>query len=124
MESASDMMSYKQWLGCILNAAQHIASREYQEKAWLSGGEIVSSPDEEYLTLMEDYTADLFVERYGKSFSTSQIQSWKEFKSRLQGYYQKTPKHPDPRHVLDDPEWDLVRQAATRFVRSFASQET
>lgn len=117
------MMSYRQWLDGVLNAAQHIASREYQEEAWLRAGNIVSSPDELYLTLMEDYTADLFVETYGKSFSRSQLQSWNEFSSQLQSYYDKMPKNPDLRHVLDDPEWHLVRHAADRFVRSFASQE-
>jgi hypothetical protein len=112
MRSVSDMMSYKQWLSRVMNAAQHIASKEYQEKAWLRGGEIVSSPDEIYLTLMEDCTADLFIETYGKSFNSSQIESWNEFRSLLESYYHKVPTSPDPRRVLDDPEWDLVRQAA------------
>jgi hypothetical protein len=113
------MMSYKQWLDSILDAAQHIASRKYQVEAWFPGGKAVSSPDEVYLTLMEDYTADLFFETYGQTLRSSQIQCWNEFRSQLQNYYDHMPKHTDPRHVLEDPEWDLVRQAAERFLRAF-----
>jgi hypothetical protein len=116
------MMSYKEWLACILGAAQDVASRDFQEEAWFPGGKVVSSPNEVYLTLMEDYTADLFFETYGKSFSSSQIRSWNEFRLQLQNYYDKMPRHPDRRVVLDDPEWELVRQAAERFVRALADQ--
>jgi hypothetical protein len=114
------MMSYKEWLGHIVDAAQHIASREYQEVAWFPGAKVVSSPDEVYLVLMEDSTPDLFFETYGKTFTASQIQCWTELRSRLEQYYSKMPSHPDPRRVLDDPEWDLVRQAAKMFLGAFS----
>jgi hypothetical protein len=115
------MMHYKEWLDHVIEAAQHISSREYQEVAWFPGAKVVSSPDEIYLVLMEDSTPDLFFETYGKTFATSQIQCWNELRSLLEDYYSRTPTHPDPRRVLDDPEWDLVRQAAKRFVRAFCS---
>ena len=54
------MMPYDQWLGCIVDAARDIASREFQQEAWFPGGKIVPSPVEVYQTLMEDYTFDLF----------------------------------------------------------------
>ncbi len=115
------MMSYNVWLDHIIGAAQDIASRDFQEEAWFPGGKVVSSPDEIYQTLMEDSTTDLFFETYGKTFTTSQIQCWNELRSLLEQYYTKMPLRPDPRRVLDDPEWDLVRQAAKRFVRAFGS---
>jgi hypothetical protein len=113
------MMSYTEWLGRIIGAAQNVASREFQEEAWFPGGKVVSSPEEAYLVLMEDSTADLFFETYGKTFTASQIQRWNELRSRLEQYYSKMPSHPDPRRVLDDPEWDLVRQAAKIFLGAF-----
>lgn len=113
------MMSYEQWLNCIKTAANHIASREFQQEAWFPGGKSVSSPDEEYLTLMEDCTADLFFETYGKRFSEQQRDVWREFRSRLTAYYEKLPKHPDRQQVLDDPDWDSVRQLAGKFVQAF-----
>ena len=114
------MMSYKEWLARIIGAAQDIASREFQEEAWFPGGKVTSSPDEIYLTLMDDSTPDLFLESYGKTFTSGQVESWNELRSLLQQYYIKMPRHPDPRRVLDDPDWDLVRQAAKRFVQAFA----
>jgi hypothetical protein len=114
------MMPFKVWLDHIIAAAQDIASREFQEEAWFPGGKVVSSPDELYLVLMEDSTPDLFFETYGKTFTTSQMQCWNEFRSLLEQYYSKMPLHPDPRHVLDDPEWELVRQAAKRLVQAMS----
>ncbi|MGA2983978.1 MAG: hypothetical protein ABSG32_09195 [Terriglobia bacterium] len=116
------MMPYKVWLDDIIDATQDIASRDFQEEAWFPGGKVVSSPDEIYQTLMEDSTPDLFFETYGKTFTTSQLQGWNELRSLLEQYYTQIPLHPDPRRVLDDPEWDLVRQAAKRFVRAFSSE--
>ena len=116
------MMSFKEWSDHIIDAAQTIASREYQEVAWFPGAKVVSSPDEIYQTLMEDSTPDLFFETYGKTFTSHQIQCWNEFRSLLELYYDKMPRHPDPRRVLEDPEWDLVRHAAKRFVRAFSVQ--
>ena len=118
---ALDMMSYEEWLARILDAAQGIASRKFQEEAWFPGGKVVSSPDEVYQILMEDCTADLFFETYGTTFSTKQMEFWNELRSRLERYYDNMPRHPDARRVLDDPGWGLVRQAAKRFLRAFDS---
>ncbi len=115
------MMSYEEWLARILDAAQSIASRKFQEEAWFPGGKVMSSPDEVSQILVEDCTADLFFETYGKTFTMEQVECWNELRSRLERYYDKMPRHPDARRVLDDPEWNLVRQAAERFVRAFDS---
>jgi hypothetical protein len=57
------MMTHRQWLNCILTSAQHVASREYQERSWLGkGGNEISSPEEVYCQLIEDCTFDLFFE--------------------------------------------------------------
>jgi hypothetical protein len=117
------MLPYEKWLGCIVDAARNIASREYQEEAWFPNGRFVSSPVEVAEVLIDDYTWDLFYEAHGKSFTTVQTQCWNDLRSRLEHYYEKIPKHPDPRRVLNDPEWDLVRQAAERFVRAFGGRE-
>ena len=81
----------------------------------------MSSPDEIYQVLMEDSRPDSFFEEFAKTFTTSQMLSWHEFRSQFERYYDKMPLHADPRSVLDDPEWDLVRKAAQTFVRAFSS---
>ena len=113
------MMSYEQWLTSIIDAVRDIASSKFQEEAWFPGGKVVSSPEEIFLVLMEDFTFDLFFETYGKEFTTQQVQAWRELRSLLVAYYDKLPAHPDARRVLTDPAWDLVRQSAERFVRAF-----
>jgi hypothetical protein len=113
------MMSYENWLNSILGCARAIASRAYQEETWRAGGNLVSAPDEAYLGLMEDCTADLFFEMYGKTLSEEQVQCWGDLKTRLTTYYDRMSLYPDPTQVLNDPEWALVRQAAGRFVQAF-----
>ena len=113
-------MSYEQWLKCIVDAAGDVASRKFQEESWFPGGTKVSSPDELYLTLIEDCTFDLFFQTYGHTFTEAQEAIWKEFRSRLEQYYDQLPKNPDRLRVLNDPEWDLVRKSAEEFVKLFS----
>jgi len=117
-------MSYEEWLRCILCAVGHVASRRYQEESWFPGGTAVSSPDELYLTLMEDCTFDLFFQTYGSAFTNAQETIWREFRSRLEQYYDKLPKNPDRLQVLNDPEWESVRQSAEKFVQIFETRQT
>jgi hypothetical protein len=116
------MMPYEQWLARIVEAAQDIASREFQREAWFPGGKVVSSPDELYQVLMEDCTFDLFFQTYGDRFTDEQMRFSKELRSSLEQYYNRMPNRPDPLQVLNDREWDSVRQTAERFVRSFSKQ--
>lgn len=117
------MMSYEQWLSCILDRARAIASRAYQEETWKAGGDLVSSPDEVYQALMVDCTADLFFETYGATLTREQMRCWFDLKTRLTNYYDKMSLQPDPAQVLIDSEWELVRQTARRFLLVFQSAE-
>jgi hypothetical protein len=69
--------------------------------------------------LFEDCTFELFRETYGQNFTQEQQHAWRELKSIMERYYVELPKHPDPLQVLDDPQWELVRQAARNFLRAF-----
>jgi len=117
------MMSYEKWHSCIVNAAQDIGSERFQEEAWFPGGKVKSSPDEVYQALMEDCTPDLFFETYGKILTEEQLRSWRNFRCLLKEYYEQMPRFPDPRSVLVDPQWDLVRHAARMFVISFGGND-
>jgi hypothetical protein len=117
------MMSHQEWLRRIVTTANQIASRDFQEEAWFPGGKVRSSPEEEYLTLIEDLTFDLFYEKYGNGFTEQQVERWSDLRQRLEKYYDRLPKNPDPRKVLDDPEWEAVRQSARRFVEVFSKPD-
>ncbi len=113
------MMSYEQWLNSILEVAKETASREFQQEAWLSGRPSTSSPTEIYNTLFDDYTFDLFYETYSKGFTPPQSTAWNEFKQELETYGEKYDEFPNERVVFDDPDWQLVRDAAEQFVAAF-----
>lgn len=113
------MMSYAQWYKAILDAASNISSKSFQEEAWFLRQSVVSSLDELYLTLMEDFTADLFFETYAARFRDDQIKAWQEFRAVLERYYDSVPAAADLRSIFRNPEWDLVRQSARKFVQAF-----
>jgi Fe-S cluster assembly scaffold protein SufB len=73
--------------------------------------------------LIEDLTFDLFYEKYGNGFTEQQVERWSDLRQRLEKYYDRLPKNPDPRKVLDDPEWEAVRQSARRFVEVFSKPD-
>ena len=117
------MMSHEKWLGRILEVARETASREFQEEAWLSGRPSTSSPTEIYNQLFDDYTFDLFFETYSKDFTPDQTAAWTRFKYKLEKYGEKFPILPDERVVFEDPDWQLVREAAARFVVVFEQKQ-
>ena len=114
------MMSYDQWLNSILEVARETASREFQQEAWLSGRPSTSSPTEIYNQLFDDYTFDLFFEKYSKKFTPQQVVAWSGFKQELEKYGNKfSQEFPNEHTVFNDPDWQRVREAAARFVAAF-----
>ncbi|MGA7315694.1 MAG: hypothetical protein WBX22_17155 [Silvibacterium sp.] len=112
------MMSYEQWLDALLTVVRHTASREYQEQNWFRTDIGVIWPDEVYNDL-DDLAFDLFFEKYAAGFTPEQVAVWNEFKKLLEKYGEKMPKYPDAGIVFNDPEWQRVREAASRFVTVF-----
>ena len=110
------MMSYERWLNSILEVAKETASRDFQQEAWLSGRPSTSSPTEIYCQLFDDYTFDLFYEMYSKDFTQRQLIAWSEFREQLERYENKYDEFPNEQTVFDDPDWQLVREVAARFV--------
>lgn len=118
------MMSFEQWLNSILDVARETADRKFQEEAWLSGRPSTSSPSEIYNQLFDDYTFDLFFEKYSKTFTVEEMTAWSEFKDELEKYLPKIQASVGEREVFDDPEWQKVRQAAAGFVVAFEQKQT
>jgi len=120
------MISYEQRLKLIIEVAKEAASRDFQQEAWLSGRPSASSPTEIYSQLFDDYNFDLFHEMYSKDFAPVESAAWTEFKDQLESYWKKLASYkqmyaefPNERFVFDDPDWQLVREAAARFVAAF-----
>jgi hypothetical protein len=119
------MMTHEQWLNNIVASVGHVASRDFQETTWLGGGgPEISSPTEMYNELFDDYTFDLFHETYSEGFTSEQSAAWDTFKTSMEKYGEEMPDNPDPRRVLDDPAWQVVREAAVQFVAAFGQKQT
>jgi len=118
------MMSYERWRHALLDVAREAASREFQQEAWLSGRPSTSSPTEIYCQLFDAYTFDLFFETYCKTFSAQQLIAWGEFREQLERFGNKYTEFPNEQIVFDDPDWQLVRWAAARFVTAFESKKS
>jgi hypothetical protein len=112
------MMSYEQWLEYILEIVRAIASREHQEKVWLGPRPEIDWVGDLYNALDEEFFEGFF-KRYSDGFTPEQLIPWNEFKQRFENYGEKLPRYPDPQTVIDDPEWQVVREAAARFLRAF-----
>jgi hypothetical protein len=62
------------------------------------------------------------LQTHSHKLDTRQLRAANELRSILQEYHDNSPVHPDPKFVLDDPKWDLVRQAADSFVQAFSGR--
>lgn len=116
------MMSRDQWIGQIVDVAREIASREFQERAWFGIGPEVSSPDEMYNSLFEDNTFDLFLEKYAATLTPRQTKAWSDLRCKREEYDQQ-PEKLDPHRVINDPEWQNVRESAAHFVTAFETSK-
>jgi hypothetical protein len=113
------MMSYEQWLGSILEVARETASRHFQQEAWLSGRPSTSSPTEIYNELFDDYSFDEFFKAHAERMTAQQKTAWLTFKDKLEKYLPKLQRGLNEREVFEDPDWELVRESAARFVEAF-----
>jgi len=106
------------WLKALVEAVHHFASRAYQEKNWFLGNTGVEWADEVFLRL-DDLAFDLFFEKYSHDFTAEQHAAWQAFTNAVASYETKLPRFPDAQVIIDDPEWQRVREVAARFVASF-----
>lgn len=116
------MMSFDQWLTYLLRRVENVASRDHQQKTWFGPRDEINWVGDIYNDLDES-TFDLFYTLYSKNFSAEQVTAWNDFKQAFGNYGEKLPNYPEPQSVFDDPEWQLVREAAGRFVTAFEQEQ-
>jgi len=112
------MMPQEQWLNYILDIVRAIASRKHQEEVWLGPRQEINWVGDLYDDLDEEFF-DGFFKRFSDRFTVEQTVAWTQFEQRFENYGRKLPSYPEPRTVIDDPDWQLVREAAARFVAAF-----
>jgi len=117
------MMDRKKWLENLIAAAGQIASREFQERSWFGKGSEISSPEELYCDIFDDFTAELFYDKFAHTFTGAQLSHWHDFMETLKQYGKDMGDNPNPSSVLEDPGWERVRKSAAGFVQAFTPVE-
>lgn len=107
-------MSPEVWKQSILKEVSHIADKNYQKKAWFGKGKYVSSLDEMYATLFEDFMFEDFLEQHTDLLTAEQRRLGKILLHVFDDYYDKNMPESEE-VVIKDPNWDKVIDAAKVF---------
>ena len=106
----------ERWVGNLLQAAELIANREYQETRWLAADAFAWETPDEAINTLDDYVLDGSIEQFAETFSPVQSRAVVAFRDEVNRYCKATPQRLKPRDVLADPAWEIVRQKALDFV--------
>jgi hypothetical protein len=107
------------WINNLLEAAQTIADKQYQESRWLAANAFAWESPDEAINVLYDCVLDGFIEQFSESFSEEQATAVTHFRDEVNRYCKATPQHLEPEMVLTDLRWDDVRQKAAVFIEAF-----
>lgn len=106
------------WKNNIKEVVKDIADKGFQEEAWFGKGDYISSPDEVYCTLFDDFIFEDFLENNEAGLTDTQKNLGYKLVSALESYSPKDQALAEPSKIINDPEWDRVRGAAQEFLDS------
>ena len=106
------------WKNNIKEAVKDIADKNFQEEAWFGKGDYISSPDELYCTLFDDFIFEDFLENDEAGLTDTQKRLGYKLISALESYSPKGQSLPEPGQMINDPEWSKVRDVAQAFFDS------
>lgn len=112
-------MDKNSWKSAVLDVIRRIADESYQRTAWFGEGPYVSSPEEIYCELFDDYIYDDFLGAVDVDMTSQQRVLGVELRDVMNKYADSVEYLSDPRKVSDDPQWEVVRKAARAFLDSF-----
>lgn len=107
------------WKECILDSVSNIADKEFQKKSWFGGTEYVSSPEEVYCQLFDDFIFDDFLDSTDISLTKEQRNSGNILRDKLNEYLKTLDVISDPEEVFNDPIWEDIRNSAQEFLATF-----
>jgi hypothetical protein len=109
----------ERWITNLIEAAELIANRGYQESRWLAQDPYAWETPNEAINTLDDYVLDGFIEQFAESFSPAQATAVSEFRNEVDRFCKSKPRDLDAAQVLADPEWESVRSKASAFVKAF-----
>jgi hypothetical protein len=113
------MMDFAKWRHAVVDVASQIADAAFQERAWFGRSATeVSSPDELVCQLFDDLQFEQFLSKHASALGCDQEAAGRALVNLLNDYLAQHPEEFDTTSVFHDPEWQRIRDAAARFVRS------
>src|SRR5579875_3420777 len=109
----------QRWLSNLLEVAGAIADRRMQEERWRAGTWNIWEHPDELINTVDDYVLDGFIEAFASTFTPEQEAVIRQFREEFEGFCTAAPESLDPRAVLVDPKWAMVRKRADAFVAAF-----
>ncbi|HEX3973087.1 MAG TPA: hypothetical protein VHX19_17295 [Stellaceae bacterium] len=111
------------WAEIIRRELVGIADRSFQEKAWFNPGPggPVSSPTEMISMLLDTYDFGNGAQERYLDLTDAQRAACADFDKMLQTFGRGRKKQLIDRQILDDPEWEKIRQAAAELLRILPS---
>lgn len=111
------------WRENVIKAVKDIASREFQQRTWFGKDEEVSSPDEIYNTLFDDVLFGDFLQSSDIGLTKSQREYGFALIDTLEEYSPDESQLPSPEVMIDDPKWQVARNAANTFLESLENKD-
>lgn len=109
----------ERWVGNLIEAAELISNREYQETRWLAVDAFAWETPNETINTLDDYVLNGFIEQFADSSSPTQAEAVVAFRDEVDRFCKASPKDLDAVQVLADPGWATVRSKASAFVKAF-----
>ena len=112
-------MGYEEWKDNILSAALQIADESYQRASWFGSGDRVSSPEELYCLLFDDFMFEDFIVIHRNSMTREQFDKAVMFMKVMDEFSNNNPDFLPPEKVIQDEGWREVRLIAKDLLDVF-----
>ena len=121
-------MTPEVWYEVVTDSVIEIADKQRQIDLWLNGKDNrFSSPTEAYATLFSEADLEGFLVDKNIGLSTTQRSKGLQLEQALDAYFSKYSTTPSSSEevgvMIDDPEWEKVRQVAREFLGTLNSKD-
>jgi hypothetical protein len=113
------MMDPQAWKENILEVIEEISNEDFQKETWFGNSDKVSSPEELYCNLLDDFIFEEFLENQDLELSEAQFSLGKALISKMKSFREIIFSYPDPQEILHHKDWQEIRLLASRFKQSF-----
>ena len=104
------------WKQNVLKIIEEIADRDYQELAWFGKANYVSSPDEMFCTLFDDFQFDEFLVNKDIDLTEQQRVNCELLRQKMNNFSEKLLISSNPEDVIDHPDWVDIRTVANSIL--------